>query len=38
VSGVPLRSTTVEQEADATLKAKEADKSWTFLRKFWPKE
>jgi len=37
-TGMPLRSTAVEQEAEATLKWKQADKSWEILRRFWPKE
>ena len=37
-NGIPLRTTTVEQEAEATMKWKQADKSGEFLRRFWPKE
>jgi hypothetical protein len=36
--GIPLRTTTVDQEADATRKARQGDKSWEFLRRSWPKE
>jgi len=37
-NGIALRTTTVDQEADATKKWKQADKSWEFVRRFWPKE
>jgi hypothetical protein len=36
--GVPLRVTTMEKEAEATLKARETDRWTDLLRKFWPKE
>jgi hypothetical protein len=38
VDGIAMRETTVERETEATLKWKQADKSWTLLRQFWPKE
>jgi len=37
-TGIPLRATTVDREAEATLKWKQADKSWELLRGVWPKE
>jgi hypothetical protein len=38
VNGIPLQATTVEREAEATMKWKKADKSWEMFRQFWPRE